>query len=340
MNIWFDITNTPQVHFLLAIERLLRENNISFESIYTARDFSETVKLLEKRVGEDNFYTIGGHYGKSYSKKIIGLFRRFKEIYHLPIDYEVSLSCGSENAVWKSFLQRKNSIAFGDNDLARQWTYGRFVNFAFFPNAIDKHKLEKQGLKNKLYLYDGYKEDLYLGFYTPDDTFLSTLPFDNYVVVRPENINANYIRNSAVTTITPMLLKELGKKGYNVLYLPRYEMDREYADGIKNIYVPNGPINGLDACYYSDAVLTGAGTFAREAACLGVPSFSFFAGSDLLAVDKKMIRDGWMFFSRDVDELMKHVVHSERKGADLKRSVCVQAEVGHKLKELFNVWGY
>ena len=41
------------------------------------------------------------------------------------------------------------------------------------------------------------------------------------------------------------------------------------------IFVPEGPLNGLDVCY-SDAVLTGAGTFAREAAILGTPAISFF----------------------------------------------------------------
>lgn len=340
MKLWFDITNTPQVHFLLAIERLLKERNLSMDSVYTARDFSETVKLLEKRVGKNNFYTIGGHYGKSYAKKIMGLLQRFRSIYGLSFNYDISLSCGSENAIWKSYLKGKKSIAFGDNDLARQWTYGHFVDFAFFPNAIDKQKLEKQGLKNKLYLYNGYKEDLYLGFYEPDKSFLTTLPFENYVVVRPENVKANYIRNSNAQTITPALLQELTKRGYNILYLPRYEMDRKYADGIKNIFIPDGPINGLDACYFADAVLTGAGTFAREAACLGVPSFSFFAGSDLLAVDKKMIKDGWMFFSRNVDDLVAKLAHSERKSADLKRSKQVQDEVGQKIMDLLINWGY
>ncbi len=336
MTVWYDITNTPQVHFLLAIERLIKERNLSSESVYTARDFSETIKLLEQRVGKDNFLTIGGHYGKYYVKKVFGLLSRFKQVYSLPLDYDVSISCGSENAVWSSFLYRKTSIAFGDNDLARQWTYGPFVDYAFFPNAIPTKKLLSQGLRGKLYQYDGYKEDLYLGYFTPNDSFLHTLPFDNYVVVRPENIKANYIRNNAAQSITPALLKLLTEKGFNILYLPRYELDRQYAHGLKNIFIPEQPINGLDACYFATAVLTGAGTFAREAACLGVPSFSFFAGSDLLAVDKKMIQDGWMFFSRDPHELVGHLLHSQRKESDLTRCTLVQQEVGEKLTEILH----
>ena len=133
---------------------------------------------------------------------------------------------------------------------------------------------------------------IYISDYQPDPHFLEDMPFDTYVLVRPENIQANYIRNGNVRSITPELLRLLSEQNYNILYLPRYEFDRSYADGLKNIHIPSAPVNGLDACYYADAVLTGAGTFAREAACLGVPAVSFYAGRELLTVDQSMIKKG------------------------------------------------
>lgn len=336
--IWYDITNTPQVHFLLAVEQMIREVEPGVESIYTARDFSETVKMLSKRVDAENVLTIGSHYGGSYIKKVVGLIARFREIYGLPFDYDISISCGSESTVWASALKHKHSIAFGDNDQARQWTYGHQVDYAFFPNAIDRGLLEKQGLKGKLHLYNGYKEDLYLANYKPTASFLTDLPFEHYVVVRPENVQANYIRNNQVQSITPELLRFLVADGYNVLYLPRYATDKAYADGLKNVFIPDAPINGLDACYYADAVLTGAGTFAREAACLGVPSFSFFAGTQLLAVDRQMITNGQMFFSRNAQELIEHLKHTSKHTPNLLRCNDTREEVKAVLKELLEKW--
>lgn len=333
MKIWFDITNTPQVHFLLGIKSMLEEGH---EFVFSAREFSETAKLLEQKIN-DSFEIIGGHYGKNYLKKVLGLFLRFQKVYQKNIAFDVSISNGSENAIWTAKLKGKKSIAFGDNDTARQWTYGHFVDYAFFPDAISRELLNKQGLKNKkLYLYHGYKEDIYLANYQPTKYFLNQLPFDNYVVVRPENIMANYIRNGSVQSITPDLLKQLNKKGVNILYLPRYDFDKEYAKGISNIFIPDQPINGLDAAYYSDAVLTGAGTFAREAACLGIPSVSFFAGKTLLAVDQQMIKNQQMFFSRDAAEIVGHTIKAEKQHADLSRSKQVQAEVSEKLSEVLN----
>ncbi len=329
--IWFDITNTPQVHFLNAIKNSLTSQGYS-RFVFTARDFSETISLIKEK-GIEEYYVFGDHYGSNKLKKSLGLFSRFLNIYKSNIDYDISISCGSESAVYTSKLKRKKSIAFGDNDIARQWTYGYFVDYAFFPDAIDKNILERQGLKNKLYLYPGFKEDIYIADFMPDPSFINNLPFSNYVLVRPENIHANYLRNK-VQTITGELLKTLEKRGYNIVFLPRYPFDKEYAKGLKKIFIPEKAVDGLNACYFADAVLTGAGSFAREAACLGVPSFSFYAGKDLLSVDKKLINEGRMVFSRNVNELVNNVLISKKKEPDLMRSKEVRDQVVSKLISL------
>lgn len=330
--IWFDITNTPHVHFQLALYKELKKSN--YEFIFSARDFSETIKLLEEKCPE-KFKIIGKHYGKNYLRKILGLFYRFKSINSNIADYDLSISNGSENAIWLSWLKRKKSIAFGDNDQARQWTYSLFTNFAFFPKAIPTKVLQKQGLgEKKIYQYNGYKEDIYLADFVPDKNFLREIPFTNYVIVRPENVQANYIRNGKVKSIVPELLKNLIDSGYNIVYLPRYQLDRSYAEGLSNIFVPENPIDGLNSCYFADAVLTGAGTLAREAACMGVPAFSFYAGKELLAVDKQMIKDGWTYYSRNTFEILEHLKNSKRRDSGLERSKKVKKEVIDKLDEV------
>jgi len=334
MKVWFDITNTPQVHFLLSILKGL--DNGENEFILTSRDFSETLKLLEQKTNLP-FDVIGSHHGGNMAKKAIGLLSRYIKTQSKVKGFDVSISCGSESAIWTSFLKRKKSIAFGDNDLAKQWTYGKFVSNAFFPKSIPLSVLTKQGItKQKIYQYNGFKEHIYIADFVPDPNFLNLLPFDNYVVVRPENIKANYVKKSGAQTITPELLKMLSLKGENILYLPRYDIDHEYSKGIKNIHIPSGPINGLDACYFSNAVFTGAGTFAREAACLNVPSFSFFAGERLLAVDNDLVEQGKMYYSRNPSDLCSSYLKSNKHSADLSIAKNVKLEVISKLKEVLS----
>ncbi len=333
--IWLDLTNTPHINFFKPIIKVLESDYVL---TYSLKDFAETVPLFEKDIGK-RYVLIGSHRGKNKLAKVMGMMKRIADLQSKIPYFDVKISIGGDSSNYLAKLRFKKSITFDDNETSFNKRYSPFTDMAFWPKAVSTEELIRQGFSSKkLYQYDGFKEDIYIADYVPDGDFMSQLPFENYVVVRPENLQANYINNDSEKTITPALLSALSDSGYNVLYMPRYDVDRAYADGIKNVFVPDSPLNGLDVCYYADAVLTGAGTFAREAACLGVPSFSFFAGKSLLAVDRMLIKEGKMFFSRDVNELMSKLKSSNRTEADLNRSKAVQDEVITKLKEVIESW--
>ena len=327
--IWFDITNVPHVSFFLPI---IRKYENEFDIIFSLRDFAETKSLFEKRIGKE-YIEVGQHKGGNKLRKILGVVERIFLLNKQIPKFDIKISVGGDASCIIAKLRGKLSVTFDDNEKAPNWRYAPFSDLAFWPKVVPQQKLRKQFFKKNLYQYDGYKEDFYLANYEPNPAFLEQLPFEHYVVVRPENIKANYVEGRQ--SIVPELLKELDAAGYNILFLPRYESDKDYATGIKNIYVPKEAVNGLDACYYADAILTGAGTMAREAACLGVPSVSFFAGAHLLAVDQSMVDGGKMFYSRDVKQIMQFLDKSrnsfftERGGgiAGLERCKAVQQEI-------------
>lgn len=327
--IWFDITNVPHVNFLLPI---IRKYENEMDMVFTVRDFAETKNLFEKRIGRP-YICVGQHQGGSKLKKLMSLFKRIMTLYKELPHFDIKISVGGDSSSPIAWSKRKLTITFDDNETSPNWMYAPFTDLAFWPKVIDKKRLNKQFFRKNLYQYNGYKEDFYLANYEPDPTFLSKLPFEHYVVVRPENIKASYVEGRH--SIVPELLKALDAQGYNILFLPRYESDRDYAEGIKNIYIPAEAVNGMDACYYADAILTGAGTMAREAACLGVPSVSFFAGAHLLTVDQSLVDQGKMFFSRNVQEIMDYLNNSktsffiERVGGitGLERCKQVQQEI-------------
>ena len=327
--IWFDITNVPHVNFFLPIIRKYEEE---FDIIFSLRDFAETKSLFEKRIDKP-YIEVGQHKGGNKLRKIIGVVERIFLLNKQIPKFDIKISVGGDASCIIAKMRKKLSVTFDDNEKAPNWRYAPFSDLAFWPKVVPQQKLRKQFFKRNLYQYNGYKEDFYLADYQPNPAFLEQLPFEHYVVVRPENIKANYVEGRQ--SIVPELLKKLDAAGYNILFLPRYESDKDYATGIKNIYIPREAVNGLDACYYADAILTGAGTMAREAACLGVPSVSFFAGSHLLAVDQSMVDAGKMFYSRDVQQIMqflnnsRHSFFTERGGgiAGLERCKQVQQEI-------------
>jgi len=328
--VWFDFTNVPHVSFLLPFVKLLEER---YNIIYSLRDFAETEGLFREKINKP-YFAAGKHKGSNKISKVFGVFERARLLDKMLPAFDLKISVGGDASNMVAKWRGKKSITFDDNETAPNWRYSHFTDFAFWPKAVEVKKLLNQGFKtNRLYQYDGFKEDIYIADYIPDNSFLNKLPFKRYVVVRPENIQANYV-NTKQKSIVPDLLNIFDIANINVLFLPRYKEDKIYSKGYKNVFIPKAAVDGLDACYFSDAVITGAGTLAREAACMGVPAVSFYSGKDLLSVDMKMIEMGWLFFSRDPDKIFQYLQQKKRENKTIDRSRNVLRDVKEKLSEV------
>ena len=327
LNIWIDIKNSHEPAFF---KPFLAEF-ADYDFFISSREYAEIQKLLNKLHIENK--VIGRHYGGLIINKMLGLIIRNTSLFFKVPKFDISLSHGSVNSIHVAKMRLKRVINFTDNEKA---SFGnkisfRFVDYLITPTAISVDSLVKQGAKEENVIqYNGFKEDVYVADFRPDPNFLDDLPFDDFITIRPEALQAAYVSKNA-KTIVPQLLSEFVKENVNVLYLPRYPEDKAYAKGYDNVYIPPEPLNGLDVCYYTKAVLTGSGTFAREAACMGTPAVSFFP-EILLAVDQKMVNDSRMFHSRDPKEIVRYVLNSKKRKVDFSRSKKVQREVFDILK--------
>ena len=321
MRIWIDITNTPHVNVLMPIIRHLEKDH---ELIFTARDFSETLPLLKKNGITPIVY--GNYKGKSRVKKMMGLLgRMWTMLFKLP-KFDLALSLGGNYTSAIAFLRGKKSIVFSDNDISFKFFSFAMGSYFVFPYYFKYQKVQKKyRIKDaQIKTFNGFKEDIYIAEFEPDPIFLDQLPFRDFITIRPENLKASYVPKDS-TTIVPKLFEVFKDK--NILFLPRYEEEKKYAEGYANVWYPNGPLSGLDVCYYTQAMLTGAGTFAREAALLGVPAVSFFPSPIFLSVDEAMQELGIEFKSRDPQAIRGYVDTAVRKEASTERSKTVQKEV-------------
>ena len=321
MRIWIDITNTPHVNVLMPIIRHLEKDH---ELIFTARDFSETLPLLKKNGITPIVY--GNYKGKSRVKKMMGLLgRMWTMLFKLP-KFDLALSLGGNYTSAIAFLRGKKSIVFSDNDISFKFFSFAMGSYFIFPYYFKYQKVQKKyRIKDsQIKTFNGFKEDIYIAEFEPDSAFLDQLPFRDFITIRPENLKASYVPKDS-TTIVPQLFEVFKDK--NILFLPRYEEEKKYAEGYANVWYPNGPLSGLDVCYYTQAMLTGAGTFAREAALLGVPAVSFFPSPVFLSVDEAMQELGIEFKSRDPHAIRQYVDTAARKKASTERSKTVLQEV-------------
>lgn len=122
------------------------------------------------------------------------------------------------------------SIHFTDNDITAHvdgLQTEKLYNFLeaqathnVVPAAFDQSELTRWGAtREQIHAYDGYKEDVSVATFEPDDSFLEKLPFTEFVVIRPEALDAAYV--DAERSIVPDLLEQLVEADENVVYLPR-----------------------------------------------------------------------------------------------------------------------
>lgn len=318
--IWIDIKNSHEPAFFRSFMSRFRDH----EFVITSRRYAEIQKLLDKYQVEN--IVIGAHYGGNIIKKMGGLAVRDLSLYLKVPAFDVSLSHGSINAIHVAKLKRKPAISFYDNEKAAigNRISFRFVDHLITPKALPIGSLIEQGaVEDRIIQYDGFKEDIYEADFVPDPDFLGNLPFSDFIAIRPEALQAAYVKEKK--SIVPDLFRAFLRENVNILYLPRYKVDRDYAKRL-DVFIPDGPLKGLDVCYYSKAVLTGSGTFAREAACMGTPAVSFYP-EDLLAVDQKLIHDNRMLHSRNISDIVEYVLSRKKKHPDISRSKRVQGEV-------------
>jgi predicted glycosyltransferase len=77
-----------------------------------------------------------------------------------------------------------------------------------------------------------------------------------------------------------------------VILLPRSEAQRaEYETRKLNVTMPHEALDGANLIAAADLVISAGGTMNREAAALGVPAASIFAGK-WAAIDEELVREG------------------------------------------------
>ncbi|HZK72190.1 MAG TPA: DUF354 domain-containing protein [Clostridia bacterium] len=306
-NLWIDMINPSDVHFFNSLINDLLEYNI----FSTTRERAETVSLANNF--QINNKVIGRDYNNATKKALNMVFRTINLSLKIP-SFDYSLSFENGMSILVSRLYGKKSIVYCDNDLKFLQRKNSFqdlemkikslASYTIVPEACFDN-FQKYCDESKLISFDGLKEDVYIADYNPDKSFLRRIPFDNFIVIRPEALASMYVKSKK--SIVPELLKAFIKENINVIYIPRDEGDAKYADGTK-VFIPHETLNGLDLCYYADAILTGSGTLAREAACMGAKSVSFFPSDVMLSPDQRLIDGKKVFHSRDVTEIVDYVL--------------------------------
>jgi predicted glycosyltransferase len=318
MRIWIDLANSPHVPFFKALTLKFAKRGHEIET--TARDFAETLPLANAAGFSPQ--VIGSHGGRQVSAKAGNLLQRAWSLaaWARKRGFDLAVSHNSYSQILAARALRVRSITLMDyeyqpaNHLAFRLS-SRIIVPASFPARRLRHYGAGVG---KVRRYHGTKEDVYLAEFEPDRGFTEELcqlgiRTDNVLVLmRPPAHEALYHRfqNSLFDEALALLLAQ---ENVQVVLLPRNEAQRASYSALANkqLIVPAKPLNGANLIAASDLVISAGGTINREAAALGVPVASIYAGQ-WAAVDEELVNEGRLSRISTAADLRKLVVEKKQ----------------------------
>lgn len=298
MRLWIDLANSPHAPLFGALKREFVKRGHTVE--VTARDFAETVELA--KAAELAPTVIGIHGGRALSGKAGNLIQRAWSLRNWAKQYSFDLAV-SHNSYSQIIAARMLSLKCVtmmdyEHQPANHLAF-RFATSIIVPRAFPERSLNHYGAHNsKVRRFDGTKEDIYLADFEPDPDFskvLSRLGIrleDVLVTVRPPAHDALYHRFE--NQLFDELLERLcALPGVQVILLPRNRTQRlAYQSFSKGrLLLPAQPLRGADLIAASDLVISAGGTMNREAAALGIPAATIYAG-EWAAIDEALVREG------------------------------------------------
>ena len=298
MRIWIDLANSPHVPFFRALipEFVARGHQIEI----TARDFAQTVELAA--MAGMTPHVIGGHGGGSITGKAGNLVGRAAALRKWARDrgFNLAVSHNSYAQIAAAAALGVKSVTLMDyeHQPANHLAF-RLASRVIVPRAFPSAELKKYGASTrKVKRYKGTKEDVYLADFVPEPAFAETLlrlgitSEDVLVVARPPAREALYHRFEN-ELFDELLAYFSSRDDVKIILLPRFDAQRKDFAARKspNTIIPREALDGSNLIAHADFVISAGGTMNREAAALGVPAASVYAGK-WAAIDEELIREG------------------------------------------------
>src|SRR4051794_40613523 len=297
MKIWVDLANSPHPLLFAPVVRRLEERGHTVA--LTARDNAQTVELARERWPDVE--VIGGPPPAGRARKAATLGARIRDLARWARGARADLALSHNSYAQIAAARRRGLRVVTAMDFEHQPANHvgfRLAHRVILPRALDGPEIRRMGASSrKTAFFDGLKEELYLGDFTPDPATLAQLG-----IARENGTTVAVVRTPPTRALyhafdNPLLAEALrtldAQPHVRVVVLTRHPEQREAiaALGLARVTMPERAVDSRSLMWEADVVLGAGGTMTREAALIGVPTFTLFAGREP-AVDRWLMREG------------------------------------------------
>ena len=335
MRIWIDLGNSPHVPFFRALAPEFDRRGA--EILWTARDYAQTVELAQK--AGLKFEIFGSHGGKNIGNKGAKFVGRVWDLLRWAQKQKIDLFVGHnshEPLVTAKILGIKTvNLMDYEHHPANHLSF-RLASKIIVPESFPAEALTRFGVnEQKVRRFAGLKEDVYLADFEPDANFqneLSALGVEKenvLVVVRAPALEALYHRGFSGELFEEMLDSFAASENVKIILLPRKsyqgaELKNRHPQ--PNIIIPERVLDGANLIAAADLVISGGGTMNREAAALGVPVATIFAGKPA-AIDKMLINEARLKQIKTAEDLQRLLPLGKKNTINISRALQTKAKV-------------
>jgi uncharacterized protein len=303
MRVWIDFANSPHVPLFEPVVEQLEASNASL--VLTVRDHAQTLPLARRAFGE--VHVVGGGSPPSVLAKGASIAARAHALGRVAraTRPDVALSHGSYAQVLAARATSVPAVTMMDYEFqpANHLSF-RLAKRVVVPTIFPLASLRRFGARErKVVRYEGFKEELYLGRFRPNEDVLSELGLDRsrvIAVMRPPPEGALYHRTGNAR-FDQLLEAAAAREDVQVVLLPRVSEDAAAYAQLPGVIVPPRPVDGRSLLAHADLMIGAGGTMNREAALLGTPTYTVFGGR-LAAVDGELMRRGLLLDLRQGTE--------------------------------------
>jgi predicted glycosyltransferase len=319
LKVWLDLSNSPHPLLFAPVARALEE--AGHEIVVSFRDNAQTAELTRERWPSAEL--IGEPSPPGRMRKAAAIAGRVKALRSFARSRrpDVALSHNSYAQVVAARSLGIPAVTAMDyeHQPANHLAF-RLASAILLPEALRGSEVGRQGAnERKVVWYAGLKEELYLGDFEPRDSILEEIgvspePESPLVVARTPPSRAVY--HAFGNELFEASLRVLAERSNaTCVVLPRHTEQRAALAPKRsaNIIVPARAVDSRSLLLKADLMLGAGGTMTREAALLGVPTFTVFAGRKP-AADRWLEARGMLKTLEDPDELAR--VEKRKTGSE------------------------
>ena len=334
MKVWIDVANSPQPVLFGPIAAAFVERGD--EVLVSYRDHAQTEELTLERWPAA--VRIGDPSPPGY-RKAFSIAARVRELrsFARAEKPDVALSHNSFAQILATRSLRIPTVTAMDYEHhpANHFAF-RGAHRILLPEAVPADVVRRQGaVPRKIVRYEGLKEEVYLGRMQPDPGILAELGVERPpggLVVITRSAAAGALYHPGENQIFHDCLRELDRRGdVATIAIARFPEQRDalLALGLDSVTVPDRVVDGGALLLAADAFIGAGGTMSREAALLGLDTWSAFAGNRP-TVDRWLEDQGKLRVLTDPAQLAE-LKPGRDAAADLERL----AERGDRIRDPF-----